>query len=257
MKAPHWHPPAQWDEAKYRDLFRKIRSEAKAVASGAPPESWSHNQDLLFRVARVWSLSVVRLVRAILGLLTKRDVQTPLALIRQLNDRSQDLCLLASFEPPKQRHDAACRALLWQILVHKSRGDAQPEWRRGDWSTIPRSVTATRQRMSAESYEEVAKAAKDWRNPRHWSGEDDPAKRQARTGVPPQHDRIFRTMLAMQSHQSLDLFEVNTIALAPNVKDYTPARTASDEWITVVGLMVWFYLRAADDAANRIYQGDA
>ena len=44
MKVPHWHPPAQWDEAKYRDLFRKIRSEAKAVASGAPPESWSHNQ---------------------------------------------------------------------------------------------------------------------------------------------------------------------------------------------------------------------
>jgi hypothetical protein len=269
----NWHPPADWDETKYQEMLDRIEGEAKDLEAQRTPAAWSYHREHLNAVVRAWSWSVVRLAKAICQLLRSGDMITALALMRELRERAIDLGLLLHYKAKAvgysdtrhspRRHirfanrcEAALAARLNQAMTHYHRALAEPGWQASGWVTLKDEIAAMKRRLPQPVYDQISRRTADWSRFAHWSGVDDNQLRGRLSGVDPMQDPLAPAKMSIQLHQSLALMEVERVSLGGNHAEYRPARQATPGTITVVALVVWFYLRAAARAAQMINENE-
>jgi hypothetical protein len=113
-----------------------------------------------------------------------------------------------------------------------------------------------RKLIPGEISAEIDTKSKDWRRFRHWSGIEEEQVRGKVSGVDPMEDPLGSAKMSIQLHGSLELMEIDRLRQGGNKSEYLPMRRSSPEAITIIGLVVWFYLRAAADAARKINKSE-
>ncbi len=237
--------PKTWSVGDFAGLRAAIRADSDALAELHPPESWSRERDYLYRTARAWSQTVIRLVRAVLGTLEDADLATALSLMQELRGRVQDLCLLRSYGE-SERSDAALRALLFQALSQVERRPTEQTP-----ALLEHTVKDLRTRIDRRTHLEIENLVRDPTS--HWSGLG--ASLRAERTPTVTDDRLAAVGLTARNTTRLDLHEIEVVHVAPNVKDYKPKVKATDAFVSAVALQAWDWLLAAT-AATRVMIGD-